>query len=158
MKVKTPRGLKIIRTVTIVITLVVLAVVGSVIYSAYQGYNVALNEFKGGQGITSTTSQQGLAQVATVNVTIPNKGLYDLNVTISCPSPQQGSNAYCQSGTMVVPPGQQGVLTFHVVVQDLSAFLGGNREINATVSIALVPYASLSFVVNLGNYLKQGGA
>ena len=154
MKVKTPRGLKVLRTVSIIITLVLFAVLGTVIYSAYSEYNIAMNEFKGGQGITSTTSMQGVSEVAIVNVTVPNKGWYDLNVTVSCPGLPAGSGAYCERGSVTVSPGGEDVLTFHVVVQDLSVFLGGNREINATVSITMVPFASLSFGINLGNYLR----
>jgi hypothetical protein len=158
LKVRTPRGVKALRGVSIAVSLAVVLVVVSVVYSAYMEYNVALNEFRGGQGVTSTTSTQGFSEVATVNVTIPNRGLFSLNVTVSCPAAQQGSNAYCESGSVTVPPGLQQVLTFHIVVNDVNAFLGGTREINATVSINMQPFASVSFVVNLANYVRPGGA
>jgi hypothetical protein len=157
LKPNTPRGAKVLRGISIAVMLIVILVVVSVVYSAYSEYNVAMNEFRGGQGVTSTTTRQGFSEIATVNITVPNKGLFPLNVTVACPPAQQGANAYCESGTVTVPPGLQHVLTFRVVVNDFNAFLGGTREINATVSINMQPFASVSFVVNLANYLRPVG-
>lgn len=157
MKAKTPRGIWALRAVTITITLIVLLALGAVAYSAYEDYSAVRTELGPGSGGSSgRVTMQGSSEVVSINVTIPNRGLLPLNVTVSCDTGDP--NIECQTARVDIPPGQDGVLSFKMTVVNLAQFTSSNRHINGTVAMSLEPFASLKVGVNLGGFVNTGGA
>ena len=130
-------------------------VLGSVVYSAYEDYSAVRPYLSGAQGPIGSAVVQGNSEVVSLNITLPNRGVYALNVTVSCVSP--GSNVVCHPASVSVPPGGQGVLRFSLSVVDLQAFASGNHTLNGTVSISLEPFVSLSVGANFGGLVNTGG-
>jgi len=150
-------GIWALRGVTVAIALVVLLVIGTVAYSAYEDYTAVRSEFAGGsQQAVGEAVLNGPAETVSINITVPNNGLYPLNVTLSCDYPT--SNVVCQGTSVDVAPGGQGVLRFRMTVSDLSEFEGsGNQVINGTVAISMAPFVSLTVGTNFGGFVKPGG-
>lgn len=159
MKGKTPGGIWALRGVTIAIVLVVIIVVATVAYSAYEDFNgVRQGTAGGGKLIVGRAiyDQATGAETVTFNVTVPNRGLYQLNVTISCSS--ANPDVSCKTGTAEVPPGQQQVLRFSLSVSNVQQFLAsGDRQINGTVDMALEPFATMSVGVNFTSFVQLPG-
>ncbi len=156
MKTKTPRGIWALRAVTATITLIVLLVIGTVVYSAYEDYTAVRSELAGGSSqATGRAVLQGSSELISINITVPNSGLYPLNVTVTCT--QKNPNIVCQPSRVNVPAGQQGVLHFHMTIVNLAQFAAASdHRIDGTVAIALVPFASLSIGFDLGGFVKTG--
>lgn len=155
MKRRTPRGIWALRAVTIAITLIVVIVIGTVAYSAYEDYAGVRSEMAG-SGASGRAVLQGTSEIISINITVPNKGLYTLNVTVTCG--QLNPNISCQPSQVSVPAGQQGVLHFEMTVANVQQFVASsNHRINGTVTIALEPFAGLSIGVNLGSYVQNPG-
>jgi hypothetical protein len=157
LKVKTPTGIKVLRAVSITITIIVILVIGSVVYSAYQDYTAFRSELGGGsQQVSGKAVLQGSSEIISINFTVPNMGLYALNVTVTCD--QHSANVVCPPTQVTVPGGQQSMLRFRMTVLNVSQFVAsGNHRINGTVAIALVPFAAFSIGVDLGGFVKTGG-
>ena len=153
---KTPAGLKVIRGVSIAITLTLILVLGTVAYSAYQDWNAVKSELSGpSPQATGKAVMQGPSEVVSINITVPNRGLYTLNVTVSC-TPQP--NIVCSPAQVSVPAGEQGILRFKMTVVDIAQYTSSsNHRIDGTVAIQLVPFASLGVGVDLGGFVHQGG-
>ena len=84
-KQKTPRGIWVLRGVTIAVVVVLLLVVGTVAYSAYEDYNAVRGKLAGGsQQAVGTVVFGGTNETVSLNIPIPNGGLYPLNVTVTC--------------------------------------------------------------------------
>lgn len=96
-----------------------LLVVASVVYSAYVVYRGVTGELggMGTQHATVMTLMQGGSEIVALNVTVPNKGLYTLQVSVSCPQ-GTSSNIVCDPGSVTVPAGQQRVLHFQMTITD----------------------------------------
>ncbi len=158
MKLKTPRGIWALRAVTIVIALVVLLVVGTLAYSAYEDVTAVRSELAGGsQQAVAKAVMQGQSEIVTLNITVPNKGLYALNITVTCDYPT--SNVVCQPANVVVPGGQEGVLHFKLTVANLAQFASSsNHRINGTVTAEMQPFAKISVVSDFGSFVNTGGA
>ena len=156
MKGKTQTGLKVIRAVSISITLILVLVLGTVIYSAYQDWNAVKSELSGpSPQATGKAVMQGTSEIVSINITVPNRGLYTLNVTVSC---AQQSNVVCSAAQVNVPAGEQGILRFRMTVVDIAQFASSsNHRIDGTVAIQMVPFASLGIGVDLGGFVHQGG-
>jgi hypothetical protein len=156
MKHKTPTGLKVIRVVSISITLILVLVLGTVLYTTYQDWNAVRSELSGpSPQATGRAVLQGPSEIVSINITVPNKGLYTLNVTVSC-TPQ--SNIVCSPAGVSVPAGGQETLRFRMTVVDVAQFASsGNHRIDGTVAIQMVPFASLGIGVDLGGFVNQGG-
>lgn len=157
MKRRTPGGIWALRAVTVAVVLVVIIVVASVGYSAYEDYTAVRAELSGGsQQAVGRAVLQGQTETVSINITVPNSGLYTLNVTMTCSYPS--SNIVCQRATVNVPPGQQGVLHFRLVVANLAQFTGlSDHRINGTVDISMPPFVSLSVVTDFSGFVSTGG-
>jgi hypothetical protein len=151
-------GIWALRGVTVAIALIVLLVVGSVVYSAYEDYSAVKAELAGGsQQAVGAAVLRGSTETVSINITVPNKGLYPLNVTLTCNYPT--SNVVCQRTSVDVSPGGEGVLRFRMTVSDLSQFeSSGNQVINGTVAIAMSPFVGLTVGTDFGGFVKTGGA
>ncbi len=159
MKRQTPRGIWALRGVTIAIAIMVLLVVGTVVYSAYEDYSAVRPEFSPGSSqVQATATPYGSAgETVSVTVTVPNGGLYTLDVTLTCDNPSP--NISCTEGHVSVPPGQQQVLRFTLTVLNLQQYLSSSdRRINGTVAMALEPFVSLSIATDLSGLVPAGGA
>lgn len=136
------------------ITLIVVFVVGSVAYSAYQDYTTFRSELSGTTG--KIIHPQGSSEIISLNMTVPNNGFYPLNVTVTCDT--QNPNIVCQPAQVYVPPGQQQVLHFRMTVVNVAQFFASsNHRVNGTVSIRLEPLASISIGVDLGGFVRDLG-
>ncbi len=158
MKLKTPRGIWALRAVTIVISLIVLLVVGTLAYSAYEDVSAVRSELAGGsQQAVGKAVMQGQSEVVTLNITVPNRGLYTLNITVTCSYPT--SNVVCEPANVIVPAGQEGVLHFKLTVADVSQFATSpDHRINGTVTAEMQPFAKISVVTDFGSFVQTGGA
>ena len=156
MKRKTPAGVWALRGVTVAVAVVVIVVVGTVAYSAYEDYTGIRSSLAGGANqapVTITGFSNGSESVV-VEVPIPNRGLYTLNVSLSCTYPT--SNVVCTPGSVSVPPGGEETLHFVMFVANAQQFLGSsNRTINGTVAIAMEPFATVSAVTDLGGFVES---
>ena len=156
MKVKTPGGIWALRVVTIAITAVVIIVVGTLAYSVYEDYTVIRSELAGGSNQPiGTITPVGSGATVSINITVTNKGLYSLNVTLTCE--YSSSNVVCQRASISVPPGQSDVLRFRMTVKDLAQFhSSGNTEVNGTVLISMIPFVELKVGTNFGGFIPGG--
>lgn len=156
MKRRTPKGIWALRGVTIAIALIVLLVIGTVAYSAYEDFEGVRSEVASGSHIAvgSVNYDQATgAETVNLNITVPNNGLYSLNVTVTCSS--ANVEVSCQRAQTVVPPGQQEVLHFVLGVANVGQFLSsGDHQVNGTVDFGLVPFASLSIGVNFTSFVQ----
>ena len=145
------------RAVTVAVALVVIIVVASVGYSAYEDYTAVRAELSGGsQQAVGRAVLQGQTETVSINITVPNSGLYSLNVTMTCSYPN--SNVVCQRTTVNVPPGQQEVLHFRLVVANLAQFTSlTDHRINGTVDISMPPFVSLSIGTDFSGFVSTGG-
>ena len=158
MKRKTPRGIWALRAVSIAVALVVIIVIGTVGYSAYEDYTAVRAELSGGsQQAVGSAVLQGDAETVSLNITVPNRGLYALNVTVFCGAQQQA--VVCQPSQVVVSPGAEGVLHFRMTVLDLPQFeASSDHRINCTVIISMEPFASVSIGTDFGGFVSSGGS
>ena len=154
---KTPKGIWALRGVTVAITLILLIAVGTVAYSAYEDYSAVRAELAGGsQQAIGAAVLRGSEETVSINITVPNKGLYSLNVTLACDYPT--SNVVCQRTSVNVAPGEEGVLRFRMTVSDVSQFeTSDNHVINGTVSISMAPFVALDVGTDFGGFVKSGG-
>ena len=152
---RTPKGIWALRAVTLAIAVVVIIVVGTVAYSAYEDYTAVRPELTGGSSnpIGSVT-QSGNTAVVSINLTIPNRGVYTLNVTLTCDS---NPVVTCTEGRVSVPPGGEDVLRFKMTITDLKTYVASNTRINGTVYMGLEPFVNLSVVTDLSGLVKVGG-
>lgn len=160
MKPKTPGGVWALRGVTAVIALVVIVAFLAVGFSAYQDYNGVRSELSSGNKLVSGSAVYNPASGAetiSFNVTVPNRGVLSLNVTMSCST----SSAYvsCQTARADIPPGGAQVLHFVMAVSSVQQFLSSSdRQVNGTIAMTLVPFATLSIGLNFTKYVQLPGA
>lgn len=157
VKRKTPRGIWVLRGITVAIVLVLLLVVGTVAYSAYEDYSALRAELAGGsQQASGAALLRGPTETVSINITVPNRGLYPLNVTLTCNYPT--SNVVCQRTSVNVAPGGEDVLRFKMTVSDVSQFeSSGDQVINGTVAISMAPFVGLTVGTDFGGFVKSGG-
>jgi len=157
LKRKTPGGIWALRIVTIAIALIVVIVIGTVAYSAYEDYTVVRSELAGGSNqATALISPQGSGETVSLNINFSNKGFYTLDVSVSCAYPS--SNVVCQPAEVSVAPGQQGELRFKMTVVDLSLYQGSSdKAINGTVSVSLQPLVTLKVGTDFSSAVSGGG-
>ncbi len=155
---KTPGGVWALRGATIGIALLVLIVVGTIAYSAYEDYDAIRSELAGGSHpAVAHPVFQGGAETVTVDVTVANRGVYTLNVTMGCSYPT--SNVVCQTGNLAVPPGQTGTLQFTIIVTNLSQYeASSSHAINGTVRVQMQPFVTLSIDTDFSGFVGSGGA
>ena len=157
MQRKTPRGVWALRGVTVAISLIVVIVVGTVAYSAYEDYSAVRSELTGGSNQARGMGVlNGNTYTVSINITVPNNGLYTLDVTISCDT--ANPDISCSPAEVSVPGGLVQVLRFKMTVSDVKGYLAlSDRTINGTVAIALEPFANLNIGVDLSGYVQTGG-
>ena len=151
-------GIWALRGVTVAVALIVLLVIGTVAYSAYEDYSAVRAELAGGsRQAVGAAVLRGSMETVSINITVPNDGLYPLNVTLTCNYPTP--NVVCQRTSVNVSPGGEGVLRFRMTVSDVSLFENsGNRVINGTVAISMVPFVGLTVGTDFGGFVKTGGS
>lgn len=149
------------RAVSLAITLVSIVTFATMIYSAYQDVSGVVGIFGGKPAgslgplqtkVSGNTAQDGL------NFTIPNNGLYPLTLRVSCSEPG-GLPVSCQAVDLTVIPGQTEVVHFVILVSDVKALramvaAGQSIHVNATASVSLEPFATLSVTFDLGPALS----
>jgi uncharacterized protein (UPF0333 family) len=158
LKRKTPKGIWALRAVTISLAVVVIIVVGTVVYSGYEDYTALRAELAGGtQQAVGRAVLQGSTETVSINITVFNRGLYPLDVSLTCYYPT--SNVLCQPADVNVPAGEQGVLSFRMTVFDLPQFeSSGDHVINGTVAVTMAPFVSLTIGTDFGGFVSSGGA
>ncbi len=157
MNRRTPKGIWALRAVTIAIALIVIIVIGTVAYSADEDVTAVRSELAGGshQAVEAIVLQ-GSGEIVSINITVPNRGLYTLNLTVTCQYPT--SNAVCQTAKVSILPGQEGVLRFKMVVADIAQFnSSSDRTINGTVTADMPPFVTLSVKTDFGSFVTGGG-
>lgn len=156
-KHKKPGGIRALQAISITLTLVVLLVIGTIGYSGYMDYRGVASELGSGNSslVSGKITNQGSGGVLTLNITIPNQGVYALEVSVSCDA--KSLNVTCDQASVNVPAGQQGVLRFRMTIGNIAAYeASANKRINGTVAIQLEPFASVSVGVDLGSLIRQG--
>jgi len=134
-------------------------VLGTVAYSAYEDYRGVTTLFDAGSGrklITVERTIQGQMVTVTLNATVPNQGLFTIEVDVSCTG-QVNPNIVCTPASVTVPPGQRGTLTFQFVVKDVTKIpTGVPFHLNGTTSVAMVPVASITVGADFGAFVTGG--
>ncbi len=137
------------------IAIVVIVVVAAVAYSSYEDYTAVKPYISNPQHPAGTATLQGTTGIISFDVTIPNRGLLPLNVTVYCDSPPAGVT--CVKASVDVLPGQQQELNFTMTIANAQQFAAlPNHSINGTVDMQLVPFASLTVNVDFGGIIKSG--
>lgn len=159
MKPKTPTGIKLLRVVSIAVTLISLVVIGSVLYSAYTDYRAVQDEFGGAAGHRPTVNitTEGTARMVTLSFTVSNRGLYTLTVSLSCDNPPP--DIVCSPASVNVPSGQEKVMQFQFTVSDYSKYaVPGSLHINGTVGVQMAPFVDLSVGTDFASLASPGSA
>ena len=156
MKRRTPKGVWALRGVTAAIALIVIVVLAAVAYSAYEDYAAVRPYISDPQHPAGTATVQGTTGYISFDVPITNRGLLPLNVTVSCDSPPAGVS--CQRASVSIAPGQEQDLKFTMTIDNVQQFAAqANHTINGTISMGLVPFATLTAGVNCGGIIQSGG-
>ena len=132
-------------------------VIGTVAYSSYEDYSALRADRLLGTPRQAVGREvlRGTAETVSINITVPNRGLYSLNVTITCSYPT--ANVVCQRTSVDVAPGSQGVLYFVMNVGNVTQFeTSVDQDINGTVAISMPPFAFLTIGTDLGGFVKTG--
>ena len=148
-----------LRVVVLVIALVSLVTFSTVGYSAYADVSNIINTVGGGSPTSSITAEivvQGSAAIVYLNVTLANRGLYPIALSLTC-LPPSGSGIACTSPSIRVLPGQSRTLRFVMTVENYSQYAVGGMHVDGQVVVTLEPFASIALAVNLGTLVTQGG-
>lgn len=158
MRRRTPRGIWALRAVTITTAIIVILLVGTVTFSAYQDFSTIRSELSSGPNqVKGSVVTNGNMAVASLNITVPNSGLYTLDVTLTCDN--SNPNVVCNAAHVSVPAGQQGVLRFKMTILNIQQYQSSsNHRVNGTVSAALRPFASITVVTDLSGLVNLKGA
>ena len=149
-----------LRAVALVITLVVLVSFVTIGYTVYADVSNVVNAVGGGAPtslIAAKAVAQGSATVFYLNVTLANKGLYPVGLSLSCLPPEE-SGITCTSPSITVPPGQSQTLQFTMTVQNYSQIAAGGLHVEGQMVVSLEPFVSIAVAVDLGNLTMRGGA
>jgi hypothetical protein len=161
LKVEPSIAARAIRAASLTISLVSLVTFATVFYSAYTDYNSVLQLVgsQSGGAVSETVTSSGGQTTLHINATVPNNGIYPLQVSISCPHASSQPGVSCVGDSAMVQPGQTGEIHLSVSVSNstLSSLGLGALNLDGEVDITLVPFASLSMLVNLGTLIQKGG-
>ncbi|MGD0396955.1 MAG: hypothetical protein ABSB26_08655 [Nitrososphaerales archaeon] len=147
-----------LRAVALVITLVSIVTLTTVGYSAYADVSNVINTVGGGSPATTITSEtvvQGSAATVYLNVTLANRGLYPVSLSLTC-LPPGGSGIACTSPSIIFLPGQSQTLQFVMTVENYSQFVAGKMRVDGQVIVTLEPFASITVAVDLGTLVARG--
>jgi hypothetical protein len=145
--------------VALVITLVSIVTFSTVGYTVYADVSDILNTVGGGtptSAIAARTVVQGSAAVIYLNVTLANKGLYPIALSLTCLSPEE-SGITCTSPSITVLPGQSRTLHFIMAVENYIQSATGGLHVDGQVEVTLEPFASIAVAVDLGSLIVHGG-
>jgi len=157
LKRRTSRAMWVIRAVTVTITVLVVLVIVTFSYSGYVDYKSVTADLSGPTRPAAVAKVQGQAEAVSLNVTIPNPGLYALKVSVSCSQPTASWGLSCSQAIVAVPAREKRVLQFSMTVSDLTAFESSlNQHISGTLGISLMPFAALTFGIDLGSLAQVG--
>jgi hypothetical protein len=148
-----------LRAVVLVIILVSLVTFSTVGYTAYADVSNVLNTVGGGaptSAITAKTVVQGSVAIVYLNVTLANKGLYPILLSLTCLPPEE-SGISCTSPSIRVLPGQSQTLHFTMTVENYVQSAAEGLHVDGQVKVALEPFASIAVAVDLGSLIAQGG-
>jgi hypothetical protein len=148
-----------LRAVGLVITLVALVTFSTVEYTAYAEVSNVINTVGGGpptSAISAKTVVQGSAATVYLNVTLANKGLYPITLSLAC-LPPSGSGIACTSPSISVLPGQSQTLHFVMTVENYLQSAAGGLHVDGQVKVTLGPFASIAVTVDLGTLAAHGG-
>jgi hypothetical protein len=150
----------LLRAATLVITLMVVVSFATIGYTVYADVSNVVSTVESGGPTPLVASKivvQGSTTVDYLNVTLANKGLYPIVLSLSCLSPVE-SGITCTSPSITVLPGQSQTLQFRMTVENYSQVAAGGLHVNGQVVVALEPFASIAVTVDLGNLTALGGA
>jgi len=145
--------------VALVITMVALVTFSTVGYTAYADVSNVISTVGGGSptpAISAKTVVQGLEATVYLNVTLANKGLYPITLSLAC-LPPSGSGITCTSPSIRVLPDQSQTLQFMMTVENYSQSAAGGLHVDGQVGVTLEPFASIAVAVDLGTLAAHGG-
>jgi hypothetical protein len=140
------------RAVFVTIVFVSLVALLTIAYSVYADY-AALGVVGQNQPISNISTKvtaTGTTTTVYLNVTIPNRGFYDLRVELSCLS-NTSSAVICTDANVTIPPGGEQTLhfIFTVLNQGQQGFVPAG--VKGNLSLSLIPFASLNIIVDLSS-------
>ena len=145
---------------SVVITVVALVAFSTLAYSVYADVGSvgrSLSSSSSPSGYTTSVAVNGTSETEYVNATIPNAGLYPLVVGLSC-LPSNGSvRVTCSNTEVTIPPGGEQTMHFAMVFQNISFTSTNTVSVKGNVSLALVPFASVSMVVPIISASERAG-
>jgi len=152
---RTPRAMWAIRGFSIALAVIIVLAFGTVFYSAYVDYRGISDDVSNPAYHSVVRTMDGDSESVAVNLTVPNHGLYTLQVSVSCPEPNVEAGVSCEQSSVTVPAGQTRTLEFRITVADLSKFENSlSQQINGSVSIEIMPFASVSLSYDLGGLVE----
>ena len=148
------------RALALVIMLVSLVAFSTVAYTAYADVSNVLDTVGNNThtaAISSRTVVEGSGATVYLNVTLSNKGLYPIELSMAC-LPASGSGIACTSPSVTILPGQSQTLHLVMTIASYSQVLGGGLHVNGRVEAILEPFASINMTFDLGGLVAVGGA
>jgi hypothetical protein len=140
-----------LRAVSLVILLVSVVAFSTIVYSAYVDYNGVVGAVGTSQAtpaVSVKTVVEGTTTSVYLNITLPNDGLYDIRIGLSCLT-NTSSDVTCSDASVVIPPGEEQTLRFTMTAENQQGVLPSG--VKGNLSLSLVPFASLNLVVNLSS-------
>jgi hypothetical protein len=137
--------------------------VATITYSAYQDVSGVVAAVRGqAQGSPGTlqTKVSGNTAQWDLNFSVPNGGLYPLQLEMSC-APQTVLPVSCNDIRATVSPGQVQRISFIISVSSISGLKsaianGASLHLNTTASASIEPFATLTASFDLGSVLSGG--
>ena len=149
-----------LRAASLAITVVALVAFSTLAYSVYADVNGVAGTLGSGASspnVSVRTVVNGTSETEYINATIPNRGLYPLVVGLSC-LPSTGSvRVTCSDARITIPPGGAQTMHFTMVFQNLSFTSVNTISVKGNVSLALVPFASVSMIAPFFSAAGQEG-
>lgn len=148
-----------LKTVSVIIAIVAIVSIVAVAYSGYAEFNTLVGLSNGtSKGLTERAVTNGTSETIYINASITNNGLLPIGLAFACDNIQPG--VACESGSITVPPGQQGVLRIGLTVQNYSRFESGQVSllVDGNFTFRLIPFATMQVSANLGPLVEPGGS
>jgi len=149
-----------LRAVSLAITLVSLVTFTTIVYSAYTDVSGVFSSLgsSSSQGSAVHFVVTGNTAELELNYSIQNSGLYPITVALSC-QPDASVPVSCANVSVSIPEGSKQVVGFALTVSDLAKLqsqvsAGKTLRLNATASVSLQPFATLSANFDLGSVLS----
>lgn len=143
----------------VAIALVSFVTFSTVGYTVYADVSNVLDTVGGGtptSAITARTVAQGSAATVYLNVTLANKGLYPIILSLTC-LPTKESGIICTSPSITVLPGQSQTLHFVMTAENYTQSAARGLHVDGQVEVTVEPFGSIAVAVDLGALIAQGG-